>query len=194
LDGSVRTYLVNYGGIKYGLFVNPPKRPNLFKTDTIIKYRDALHLFKKLQLPVFSFVDTPGADPRAKENNLGMIKELNKLTVDIMEYPYFKLGIVFGRCYGGASVISFPSFFGGEKAWALENSNIGIMGDQIISKLLSSSKRLHAEWEANAMEERDDLSDYIELEVVEKVLSLENLTNHFKSKLNEVNRAEFLHY
>ncbi len=184
LEVGVRVYLVNYRGLKYGLFINPPGRPNLFRTETIIKYSEALKLFKKMRLPVFSFVDTPGADPRVEENDKGMIRELNELAMQIMDYPYFKMGVVTGRCYGGASIVCFPYFFGGQPVVALEGSNIGIMGNQIISKLLSSSKRLHAVWEMNAAMERDDLGDFVEMGMIEKVMLVSEFKKVFRERLD----------
>jgi acetyl-CoA carboxylase carboxyltransferase component len=190
LEPGVRVFLVNHRGMNYGLFVNPPGRPNLFKTETVLKYSEGLKLFKKLKLPVFSFVDTPGADPRVAENDKGMIRELNELAMNIMDYPYFKMGVVHGRCYGGASIVCFPYFFGGQPVVALEGSNIGIMGNQIISKLLSSSKRLHAVWEMNAAMECDDLSDYVEVGLIEKVMSVDEFIRIFRQRLDWLRLGE----
>jgi len=186
LDQGVRIYLVDDRGLKFGLLVNPPGRPNLFRTETILKYSEALKLFRKLKLPVFSFVDTPGADPRVEENDKGMIREINELAMQIIDYPWFKMGIVHGRCYGGASIVCFPYFFGGQPVIALEGSNIGIMGNQIISKLLSSSKRLHSVWESNAEMEREDLGDYVDVGLIEKVMTVEEFQNVFEERLKEL--------
>ncbi|MCO4794773.1 MAG: hypothetical protein KC493_13725 [Bacteriovoracaceae bacterium] len=186
LDCAVRVYLVKNKGLSFGLLVNPPGRPNLFKTETIQKYSSALKLFKKLSLPVFSLVDTPGADPRVEENDKGMIKELNELTMQIIDYPWVKMGIVYGRCYGGASIVSFPPFFGGEEVWALEGANIGIMGNQIISKLLGSSKRLHSEWKENSADESEDLSDFVKAGIIDKVISVSEFNSHFSQMISSI--------
>ncbi|MBL6990723.1 MAG: hypothetical protein ISR65_13140 [Bacteriovoracaceae bacterium] len=167
---SVHAYIINSPITTYGLFINPPGKANMIDMDTINKYQNSLRLFKKLGLPVISIVDTPGADPRAEQNDLGIVSKLNQLTADIIQYPLPKVGIVYGRCFGGASVLSFPQIFGGEKTYTVLGCQMGIMHKTIIKQLLSGSKRLYEQWEQHSALEKEDFEDLLASDVMQKLI------------------------
>ncbi len=184
----------------FATFMNPKGKANMITVEAIKKFRLALNLLKKLKLPIFTIVDTPGGDPRVEENDKGILEEMTQMTVDIIDYPYLKKGFITGRCYGGASVSSIPPFFGGQKTTIVEGGACGIMGDNIISHLLSSSPRLHAEWEENRTNEKADFSDYMEQGILDKIIKrdeigteiIATLINNRNVAENDVNVDEYL--
>lgn len=159
-DERIKAYIGVINGAPFGLLINPPENPNnMIRARSLYLVEDALTLFERLQLPVVSLVDTPGADPRMDGNNRQIIEKLISASQKIIEYPYRKMGIVIGRSYGGASVICFPKFFGGDAVYALEGAHVGIMHESIITQLLSGSARLTAQWQEVSATQTADLKD-----------------------------------
>ncbi len=187
LKCSVESYIASKDGRNYGVLINPLGKANMIDVDTIEKYRISLKVFKKFKLPVMSFVDTPGADPRKEQTESDLIIKLAGLTEDIINYPFRKIGLIMNRCYGGASILAFPTFYGGEKAWALKGSNMNIMGKNIILHLLSSSERLLSMYKENSKNEtEDDISDFIELGMFEGFIEKSELSEKVTSFLTPV--------
>jgi len=181
--GAVKAFIGQKNNKPFALLINPLDEPKMLDVKTIKKYRMSLNFFKKLGLPLFSIVDTIGADPRKEENDKGLIQELTQLAAELIDYPYLKQGVVSGRCYGGASVLTIPPFFGGEKIIALKGSHVGIMSNGIIGQLLSSSSQLLEQWSLNRAEECQELTDMISSGVFSKVIEVSELSSLVESKL-----------
>lgn len=160
LSSIVRTFIGIHDGELIGVFINPPGHAgNMINTRSLEKYEAALQFFKVLKLPVVSFLDTSGAEPRtigAESNLLGKFIQVAGL---IINYPHAKMGFVVGRCFGGATILSFPKNFGGRFTFALEGSRMGIMHDDIITKLLNGSARLLEKWQEVVATQTADMSD-----------------------------------
>lgn len=195
---SVRCFIVASATKRYGLFVNPPGLANMIDVNTIKQYMTALEIFKKLKLPVVSIVNTSGADPR---DELNIIQELNKMTCQIIHYPYAKVGIIHERSYGGASVLTFPNIFGGEATLAMKNCKMNIMDSNLIKHLFEKSPRLLEEWMVNHEKENAELTDMIETGLVDKLIDETDIRNEIEMFLNkedelsvqlEVDRSVFL--
>jgi acetyl-CoA carboxylase carboxyltransferase component len=182
---SVRTFIATKNGHRFGIFLNPPGKANMLNVDCIDRFNLAINLFEKLHLPVISLVDTPGADPRIEQNDENIISKLTNMAIKIVDYPYAKKGMIYGRCYGGASVFSFPSVFGGEPSVALEGANVGIMSNKIIDQLLSGSPRFHAEWKENSAKETECLQDFIDAGVLDKRITESELSEEINTFLNK---------
>lgn len=173
--GGVLAFIARRNNVSCGVLINPVNKGNMVDNKTINKYRDALALFRKLSLPLISFVDTPGADPRVVETENDIIKSITELTGEIIEYPHDKIGVTVGRCYGGASVLMIPTIYGGKPSLALKGSHMGIMGKQIIRQLLSGSQRFLEMWEAHASYETE-MRDLLDLGLFEGEYNLQQIS------------------
>jgi propionyl-CoA carboxylase beta chain len=143
----VRLFIGRRRGTPVGVFVNPLERTdNLISVRTLDKYAAGLDLFRALGLPIISVLDTPGIDPRFDEGDANNIRRILSVGEKIIHYPHGAMGVVAGRCYGGASTLAFPKIFGGRRALALRDAQIGVMDDRIVSQVLKASPRLLAQW------------------------------------------------
>ncbi|MFN8369398.1 MAG: hypothetical protein U0T83_02100 [Bacteriovoracaceae bacterium] len=181
---SIKTILAIKDNKLFGLFLNPPNRPNMLTVNSIKRFNKAIKIFKKPNYHYF-LVDTPGADPRIEENDKNIIGELLNMSMEIIDYPYPKKGLIVGRCFGGASIFSFPCAFGGEKTWLLPNANIGIMSNNIISQLLSKSPRLFDEWKTNIKNENSTFDDLQELSMVDSLVNIAQIPGLIKKYLED---------
>jgi acetyl-CoA carboxylase carboxyltransferase component len=167
---SVKVRVLCHKNKKIGILYNPYLRANLVSHKDLRKVRMALNLFKKMELPIYTIVDTPGADPRVSENDLNIAGEIYNVASDFIDYPYQKRGLIAGRCFGGASIFSMPVFFGGEKTLVLEGAKMGIMDKGIIKTLLKKTGPLLKEWEITSAKETSDYKDFISDGLLEKVI------------------------
>jgi acetyl-CoA carboxylase carboxyltransferase component len=169
LSPSVRTYLATRRGRRFGLFVNPPGNiDNLVTAHTLDRYAVALDLFRALELPLVSLIDTPGGDPR---DNSDVILKLWQTTQRIIDYPYPRMGVCIGRGYGGAIVLGFPRFLGSQAAYVLQGATVGLMNAQLIDSLLAASKNLAAEWNQSRATQTADCSDLIAEGIIDACLA-----------------------
>lgn len=167
---SLKTYILHTEKGPIGIFLNPYKKSNMMTVKDLSKFRFALQLFRKLKLPICSLINTAGGDPRIEENNKNIARTLYDLSSDIIDYPYKKQGIVFGNCYGGSSLLTMPPFYGGEKIIVVNSAKIGIMDSMLIRTLLKSAPPLLDIWEKNQELETDEYLDFIEDELLSKII------------------------
>jgi acetyl-CoA carboxylase carboxyltransferase component len=186
---NVVAFIARKSNIDVGVVVNPLGKGNMIDTRTISKYRDALKLFKRLNLPLISIVDTPGADPRSTETENGIIGDIAELTAEIIDYPHPKIGVTAGRCYGGASVLMIPTIYGGAPSLAIKGSHMGIMGKQIIRHLLSGSQRFLEMWEAHSAYE-EEMRDLLEHGLFEGEFDLDGVSQRLDNFLFGTEKEE----
>lgn len=173
---DVKVFIAKFGTEKVGLLINPPEQPNnLLTVQSINKTIEALELFKVMALPVVTIIDCPGGDPRQGESDADGLVRMTELVRVMIEYPYKKMGIVHGRCFGGSGMFLFPKIFGGERVLAVNGSQLGIMNETIIKELLVNSPRLLGEWTEIHQTETADLSDMINSGTIDQVIELDDI-------------------
>jgi acetyl-CoA carboxylase carboxyltransferase component len=159
----VRLFLGARNGRAFGLFINPFGRSNnMITVRTLQKYSAGLDLFRSLRLPVVSVLDSPGIDPRFDESDAGLIRQILSVGEQIIHYPHGRLGVIAGRCFGGATTLSFPKVFGGSRCIALRGAQFGVMHERIVDQVLKGSPRLLAQWRKVAASQRPDCADLLE--------------------------------
>ena len=148
-DSRMRVYLVECEGQLFGLVMNPPENSNNMITVRTLKlYQDALRLFRVLRLPLVSFLDTPGVDPRIDSNNQDIIQQLIETNRAIIEYPLPKMGVWIGRGFGGANTLVIPRVYGSFANYVIQGrTTLGVMHESIIEHLLGKSKRMLTMWQ-----------------------------------------------
>jgi acetyl-CoA carboxylase carboxyltransferase component len=198
LKGSVKAIVAKTISDNVGIMINPIGEGNLIDILTIKKYQLACNIFKKLKLPIISLVDTSGFDPRIDQVAKGQLAEVVKLAVDLMDYPYYKFGIVLNRCFGGASILSIPNFLGGDSSVLVRGSKMGIMSEKIIESLLTGSPRLLGIWNENRKGEDDlNYSDLLQSglvgDVIEKVQIPQVINLRLLQQIQKTINTDLLH-
>lgn len=158
----VRLFLGTRRGRPLGLFVNPLERSNnLITVRTLEKYAAGLDLFRALELPIVSVLDSPGVDPRFDQTDANNIRKILWVGEKIIRYPHGAMSVVAGRCFGGATTLAFPKVFGGSRAVALRGAQFGVMHERIVDQVLSGSPRLLAQWRQVAAAQGADFADLL---------------------------------
>jgi acetyl-CoA carboxylase carboxyltransferase component len=143
MNPVVRTFLVRRGRRTVGVFVNPPGHPNnLVTVETLNRYDAGLSLFKSMGIPIVSFLDTPGIDPRFEQQDDDIVRLIVRVAKRIIEYPHGHMGVVSGRAFGGATTLGFPKNFRSQRCVAVKGCQIGVMSESILEQVLENSPRL----------------------------------------------------
>jgi acetyl-CoA carboxylase carboxyltransferase component len=160
--GSVRLFLGLRRGMPIGVFVNPPRRPdNLVTVRTLEKYAAGLDLFRALGVPIVSLLDSPGIDPRFEQGDANNMRKILWVGEKIIRYPHGAMGVVTGRCFGGASTLAFPRVFGSVRNVALRDCRIGTMHERIVTRVLEQSPRLLEQWRQVEAQQGPALEDLL---------------------------------
>jgi len=172
----VRLFLGTRKGTPLGLFVNPPERSNnMITVRTLDKYGAGLDLFGAMRLPIVSFLDSPGIDPRFDQSDANNFRKMLRVGEKIIRYPHGSMGVVTQRCFGGSATLAFPKVFGGTRAVAIRGSRIGTMHESIITRQLQGSPRLLAQWKAIEASQGPELEDLLAEGSLDAVIELADL-------------------
>ena len=175
----VRLFLGRRRGCPVGVFINPLERSdNLINVRTLEKYAAGLDIFRALRLPIISVLDSPGIDPRFDQGDAGGVRRILSVGERIIRYPYGAMGIVAGRCYGGATTLAFPKVFGGFRTVALRGAQIGMMDDRIVSEILKASPRLLGQWRETVAARGSEFDDLRAEGCLDAVIDLPELSAH----------------
>lgn len=184
-DSRLRVYLVESESCLFGLLMNPVDNTNNMVTVRTLKlYQEALALFKAMRIPVVSFLDTPGVDPRVDNNNQDIIRQLIDTNRAIIDYPFPKMGVWIGRGFGGANTLIMPRVYGSHATYViLERTTLGVMHESIIEHLLEKSKRLLGLWREARQNEAADFQDLVDAGVVTRAIHLHELRDVIRAFL-----------
>jgi acetyl-CoA carboxylase carboxyltransferase component len=176
-SGSGACFICQKNGLYFGLLINPLDHPvNSISVATIEKYTDALIIFKALKLPLLNVTDSPGGDPRRKNSDQNIIQKSLQLIEAYVDYPYPKVGLIVGRCFGGSGLFSLPSVHGSLGLYAIEKSKMGAVSDNIIDQLVQGNIANTEEWQATKLSHKADLSDLVETNNLVKIIKWDQLS------------------
>lgn len=187
LSPVVRTFLVRRGSRTVGVFANPPGHPNnLITVAALERYNAALGLFKAMGVPIISFLDTPGIDPRFEHQDDDIVRLIVSVGKRIIQYPHGHMGFLVGRCFGGATTLAFPKNFRSLRNVAVKGCQVGVMGESILEQILESSPRLLEIRREVRKTEKEDFSDLIETGMLDAVVEESEIGREVQVFLNMV--------
>jgi acetyl-CoA carboxylase carboxyltransferase component len=182
----VRLFIGRRRGRSIGLFVNPQERSdNLITVRTLEKYAAGLDLFRALGVPIISFLDSPGMDPRVDQSDANNFRKMLWVGEKIIRFPYGAMGVVTRRCFGGAATLAFPRVFGGRRVVVLRGSVVGTMHPSIIDRQLRGRPRLLAQWKSAAARQGPSMEDLLQQGSVDALIGAAELPREIDRFLAE---------
>lgn len=79
-------------------------------------------------IPIVTFVDTPGYLPGIEQEHNGVIRHGAKLLFAYSESTNIKITVIVGKAYGGAYIAMGSKHLGADYVYALPNAEIAVMG------------------------------------------------------------------
>jgi len=193
--GAGHTFLCIKNNKRFGLLINPLDHPaNSITVKTVERYSEALKLFHALQIPLISVVDSPGGDPRKIQSDQDIISKTLETIELLTDYPYPKMGLIIGRCFGGSGLLALPKVHGSVGLYAVQDAKIGAVSDEIVDKLIKKNIHSQNEWSEVKKTHHKDLSDMLHSGDLNGIIEFENIGTHIdlflKGLLSQTNNTE----
>lgn len=100
------------------------------KIARFIRFCDAFNI------PLFTFVDSPGFLPGVTQEHGGIIRHGAKIVYAYSEATVPKISIVTRKAYGGAYIVMGSKYIGTDLVFAWPSAEIAVMGPEGIAKIL----------------------------------------------------------
>jgi hypothetical protein len=123
-------------------------------------------------------------DPRFDQSDANNIRRMLWVGEKIIRYPHRSMGVIVGRCFGGASTLGIPKVFGGWRTVALRGSSIGVMHGGIIDKVLRQSPRLREQWRRSAAAQGPGFEDLLASGMLDAVIDPHELAGEIDRLLD----------
>ncbi len=145
------------GGFSVGIVAQEPSvMAGVLDIDSADKIARFVRLCDCFNLPVITFVDSPGFLPGIDQEHRGVIRHGAKVLFAYSEATVPKISIITRKAYGGAYVVMSSKYMGSDLAYAWPSAEIAVMGPEGAANILYR-KQIEAAEDPNA--ERARLTD-----------------------------------
>ena len=112
-----------------GIVANQPKfMAGVLNIDSSDKAARFVRFLDSFNIPILTFVDTPGFLPGVDQEHGGIIRHGAKLLYAYSESTVPKITIIMRKAYGGAYIAMASRHLGTDQVYALPNAEIAVMG------------------------------------------------------------------
>lgn len=145
------------GGMSIGIVAQEPSvMAGVIDIDAADKITRFVRLCDCYNLPIVTFVDSPGFLPGVDQEHRGIIRHGAKVLYAYAEATVPKISIVTRKAYGGAYVVMSSKFLGTDVYFAWPSAEIAVMGPDGAANILY---RKQIDSAADAVAERARLTD-----------------------------------
>jgi propionyl-CoA carboxylase beta chain len=145
------------GGFPVGIVAQEPSvMAGVLDIDSADKIARFVRLCDCYNLPIITFVDSPGFLPGIDQEHRGVIRHGAKVLFAYSEATVPKISIITRKAYGGAYVVMSSKYMGSDLAYAWPSAEIAVMGPEGAANILYR-KQIEASENPNA--ERARLTD-----------------------------------
>lgn len=138
---SMFTGLGRIKGKTVGIIANQPKYDaGVINCDASDKAAAFVRVCDSFDIPVITWVDTPGFLPGLEEERRGIIRHGAKLLYSYVEASALKITIIVRKAFGGAYIAMGSKALGSDAVCALPGVQIGVMGVDSAIEILHRKK------------------------------------------------------
>ncbi|MCS7116231.1 MAG: acyl-CoA carboxylase subunit beta [Nitrososphaerota archaeon] len=139
------------GGHSVGVVANQPKfLGGVLDIDSSDKISRFIRFCNTFNIPLFTFVDTPGYMPGTKQEHGGIIRHGAKVIYAYSEATVPKVTVIVRKAYGGAYIAMCSRLLGADVVYAYPTAEIAVMGPEGAIEII-----YRKEIEATPPEERE---------------------------------------
>jgi acetyl-CoA carboxylase carboxyltransferase component len=142
---NIITGFCKIGGFPVGIVANQPNYlAGVLDIDCSDKAARFIRFLDAFNIPIITFVDTPGFLPGIAQEHGGIIRHGAKLLYAYSESTVPKVTVILRKAYGGAYIAMGSKHLGADVVYAWPNAEIAVMGPEgaaniIFRKEISSS-------------------------------------------------------
>jgi propionyl-CoA carboxylase beta chain len=131
------TGLARIGGHSIGIIAQEPSvMAGVIDIDAADKMARFVRMCDCFNIPLITFVDSPGFLPGVHQEHSGIIRHGAKLLYAYSEATVPKITVVTRKAYGGAYVVMSSKFLGADVTFAWPSAEIAVMGAEGAVKIL----------------------------------------------------------
>lgn len=139
-EGYARNIIVGFGNVcknPIGIVANQPGYlAGSIDINASCKAARFVRFCDAMGIPIITFVDTPGFLPGVRQEHDGIIRHGSKLLYAYSEASVLRLTFVLRKAYGGAYIAMGSRSLGADKAYALKNAEIAVMGPEAAVEII----------------------------------------------------------
>jgi propionyl-CoA carboxylase beta chain len=138
--------LARFDGMPVGILAQEPNvMAGVIDIDAADKLSRTVRFCDAFNLPLVTFVDSPGFLPGVSQEHGGIIRHGAKVLFAYSEANVPKISIVTRKAYGGAYVVMSSKYLGTDINYAWPSAEIAVMGPQGATNILYSKEISQAE-------------------------------------------------
>ncbi len=158
---NVVTGFALINGTKMGIIANQPfVSAGILDCDASDKIAEFVRFCDSFNIPVVTFVDTPGFMPGETEESKGIIRHGAKIVFAYSESTVLKITIIIRKAYGGAYIAMGSKGLGTDYVFAWENAEVAVMGAEEAVSILYKNEIDSLNGEDREELIRDKVSEY----------------------------------
>jgi methylmalonyl-CoA decarboxylase subunit alpha len=125
------------GGMSVGIVANNPEsKAGSMDIDSADKIGRFVHLCDAFNIPVITFVDSPGFLPGVGQEHAGVIRHGAKVLYAYSVTTVPKISVVTRKAIGGAYVVMSSKYMGSDLCFAWPSAQIAVMGEDGAANIL----------------------------------------------------------
>ncbi len=144
-----RTAVIGFasiGGYSVGIVANQPAvNAGVIDIESSNKIARFVRFLDSFNIPIITFVDTPGFMPGIDQEHGGIIKHGAKVLYAYSEATVPKITVIVRKAYGGAYIAMGSRSLGADIVYALPTAEIAVMGPEGAVRILYRKKAAQAE-------------------------------------------------
>jgi acetyl-CoA carboxylase carboxyltransferase component len=119
---------------------NPVNLAGVLDIDSADKAARFIRFCDAFNIPIITFVDTPGYMPGVQQEHGGIIRHGAKLLFAYSEATVPLVTVILRKAYGGAYIAMASKHLGADSVFALPNAEIAVMGPEGAANIISKKE------------------------------------------------------
>jgi len=129
--------LARMGGMPVGVVSQEPSNlAGVMDIDSADKICRFVHMCDSFNIPLVTFVDSPGFLPGSDQEHRGIIRHGAKVLYAYSNASVPKISIITRKAYGGAMIVMSSKMLGADMAYAWPSAEIAVMGPEGAANVL----------------------------------------------------------
>ena len=138
-----KNIIIGFGkisGITIGVVANNPlEKSGSLDIDSSVKSSRFVRFCDSFNIPIITFVDTPGYLPGIEQEKRGIIRNGAKLLYAFSEATCIKLTFILGKAFGGAYIAMGSKHLKSDFSYSLQGAEFGIMNKESANEITRSN-------------------------------------------------------
>ncbi|MEM1945268.1 MAG: carboxyl transferase domain-containing protein [Nitrososphaerota archaeon] len=152
------TGLAGLNGIPVGVIANQPlHNKGVIDFDAAVKLCRLVRLCSSFNLPIVTFVDTPGFAPGTEQEHRGIVRLGAQIFTAYIDALVPKVSVILGRAYGGGYIAMSSRGIGADYVIGLRSAEVSVLPPDLAAEIIYRKQLdgMSEDSRINALRERE---------------------------------------